>query len=258
MCLIVFAYDINTKYHLIVGANRDEFVDRPTAPMAFWTDYPTVLAGRDLKSGGTWMGITRSGRFGAVTNIRRPGAFRADAASRGALVSDFLTGQAPVADYIAHVAKSADRYNGFNLLVADTAGIAYLNSEAPEPTLLSPGIYGLSNDRLDTPWPKVDRARQRLAQQVSDAAVSSDALFTILADRHQPPDGALPDTGVGLARERMLSPICITGRDYGTRSSTALTWRVDGNVRVEEHTIINPLHPHRQKRRSFSFQIATR
>jgi len=255
MCLIVFAHNANERHRLIVAANRDEVVDRPTAPMAFWPDHPTVLAGRDLKSNGTWMGMERSGRFAAVTNIRRPNLVRPQAASRGRLVSDFLTDRIAPMAYLTQIASTADKYNGFNLLVADSTTMGYLNSESAVPELLPPGIYGLSNERLDTPWPKVVRARTQLASLITAPALSAADLLPLLADRYRPPDEELPDTGVGLERERMLSPVFITGRHYGTRSSTALTWGRDGQVLVEERTIANPVHPERQRRRAFFFEI---
>ncbi len=159
MCLIVFAWRQHPDFPLIVAANRDEFYERPTLAADFWADHPEVLGGRDLKEMGTWLGITRKGRFAALTNYRDPLHVRADAPSRGWLVRDFLTGERGAEDYLARLRDRGAAYNGFSLILGDAAGLYYYSNRGEEgPAALAPGVYGLSNHLLDTPWPKVRRA----------------------------------------------------------------------------------------------------
>jgi uncharacterized protein with NRDE domain len=238
MCLILIAYRCHPGYELLVVANRDEFHDRPTASLAFWDDAPQVLAGRDLKEGGTWMGVTRAGRFAAITNYRDPGSVLPNAPSRGQLVGDYLQGAEPAGTYLEWLLPQAGRYNGFNLLLGDEAGLYYYSNRAGvPPRCLSPGWYGLSNHVLDTPWPKLRRGltllRQALDRQ-SDPA--PDALLRLLADRAPAPDAELPRTGVPLEWERWLSPIFIDAPGYGTRSSTVLLVDDRGRARMVETT----------------------
>lgn len=240
MCLIALALDAHPSYRLVIAANRDEFYARPTAPADWWVDAPDVLAGRDLREGGTWMGVTRTGRVAAVTNYRDPGlAQLADAPSRGALVADFLRGGADAEAYANDLAGRAARYNGFNLLVGDDGGLFYLSNRAQGVRRLEPGIYGLSNALLDTPWPKVVRAKGAMADAL--AAAEGDGwdarLWEALADRVIAADDALPDTGVGAERERLLSAPFIRTDVYGTRASTVLTIGTDGEVRFVERSI---------------------
>jgi uncharacterized protein with NRDE domain len=239
MCLIALALDAHPAYRLVVAANRDEFYARPTAPAAWWDDAPEVLAGRDLREGGTWMGVTRGGRFAAITNYRDPGfAQLAGAPSRGALVADFLRGGADAQAYAHEVAARAAEYNGFNLLVGDEGGLFYLSNRAPGVRRLEPGVYGLSNALLDTPWPKVLRAREAVADALARARGDGweSGLWEMLADRVIAADDALPDTGVGAERERLLSPPFIRTDVYGTRASTVLTIARDGEVRFVERS----------------------
>ncbi len=239
MCLIALAVDTHPAYRLVVAANRDEFYARPTAPAAWWADAPDVLAGRDLREGGTWMGVTRAGRFAAVTNSRDPGlAQRENAPSRGALVADFLRGSADAESYAADLAGRAARYNGFNLLVGDEGGLFYLSNRGEGVRRLEPGVYGLSNALLDTPWPKVLRAREAVADALARARGDGweSGLWEMLADRVIAADDALPDTGVGAERERLLSPPFIRTDVYGTRASTVLTIARDGEVRFVERS----------------------
>lgn len=224
MCLILFGYRCHPAFSLVLAANRDEFHARPTDPVDFWDDAPDVLAGRDRIAGGTWLGMTRSGRFAALTNIREPDRQRSDAPSRGALVADYLRGDPAPGDYLHALTTEAEHYNGFNLLVGDRFSLHYYsNRDDQSPRRLKPGLYGLSNALLDTPWPKVERGRHGLAAILdSPDGPRPEALLELLADRSPPPDDELPDTGVGLARERLLAPLFIAGETYGTRSSSVL------------------------------------
>ena len=222
MCLILFAYNVHPNYRLILAANRDEFYERPTAPADFWTKHPDVLAGVDLKEKGTWLGVTKGGKFAAITNYRDPASWIENAPSRGKLVSRYLTGSSSAEKYVKKISTQASEYNGFNLLLGDAGDIfAYSNRDTMQK--LTPGIYGLSNRLLNTPWPKVRRGKKLLTAALSKKGEElEEALFALLADRRFPPDGQLPETGVNREWERMLSPMFIVSPVYGTRSSTIL------------------------------------
>ncbi len=236
MCLIVLAWQTHPDYPLVVAANRDEFFARPAASIAFWSDAPQVLAGRDLEAGGTWLGVTRDARFAALTNYREARRPRQDAPSRGALVADFLTGNDDPARYLDETRARAADYNGFNLLVGDAQRLGYLsNRTAPEsaPYWLSPGIYGLSNHLLDTPWPKLTTAKSAFTEALVGLPESK-AFFRLLADDEIIADPSLPDTGVPLAWERILSAIFVKSPDYGTRASSLLMRHRDGTTTLVE------------------------
>lgn len=228
MCLIVLGWKQQPDCPLIVAANRDEFHRRPTAALDFWPDAPQVLAGRDLQSGGSWMGVSRSGRFAALTNYRDPSTQRADTRSRGELVARFLTGRQTANDYARQTCSEAGAYNGFNLLLCDgdtLVWVGHRHGDEAQWRVLDDGIHALSNHLPGTPWPKLLRARDGFARALAqeDAEARQEALFDTLRDDTPTPDADLPDTGVGLEWERRLSPVFIAGEDYGTRSSTVLT-----------------------------------
>lgn len=235
MCLIALAWQAHADFPLLVAANRDEWRDRPAEPAHWWPDHPGILAGRDLKAGGTWMGVTRGGRFSAITNFRDPAVRDSSAPSRGALVADFLLGDEAPTGYLSHLAPRAQAYNGFSLLVGDGRDLRYFASREDESRTIEPGVHGLSNHLLDEPWPKVKLAREAM-QAALGIADPAPALFEMLSSRTEAPDAELPDTGVGLAWERRLASALIAGPDYGTRVSTVLSIRVDGRVRLEERT----------------------
>lgn len=228
MCLIAFAWRPDAEHPLVVAANRDEFHARPTDPLDWWDDVPDVAAGRDRQAGGTWMGVTRSGRFAALTNFRDMQQTEAGAPSRGLLVADFLTGTASAAAYAANI--DARRYAGYSLLLFDGDELVFATNradgEAGVSDAVAPGVHALSNGALDSRWPKVQRAREALAAQVQ-AGPDTTALLELMDDRTPAEDAALPDTGVGLTLERFLSPMFIDGADYGTRASTALVLGCD-------------------------------
>ena len=226
MCLIVFAWRASPAARLAVAANRDEFLARETAPAAWWTDAPDVLAGRDLRSGGTWLGVTRTGRFSALTNFRDMSVPKKDAAtSRGALVAEFLRGEETPRGFLSRIRDRAGSFEGFNLLVSDGDEMWSFSNVEGEPVLLAPGVYGLSNHLLETPWPKVVTARERLAAAVAtvrDPRELEDGLLFLLRNRTLAPDDALPETGLPLEWERSLSAAFVVLPDYGTRASTAV------------------------------------
>jgi uncharacterized protein with NRDE domain len=235
VCLILLAYHSHPRFPLVVAANRDEWFQRPTAPARFWSDHPEVLAGRDLEQGGTWLGITRRGRFAALTNYRDPANKRDPAPSRGALPSGFLIGDAEPLDYVERLRSAAHAYNGFNLFAADRDSLAYLSSPGATASRLGPGIYGLSNGVLDEPWPKVTKGKTALERALSSSP-GPDALFTVLKDHDIAPDHALPSTGVSLDWERRLSAMHILSEGYGTRSATVVLVDRDGDVEFVERT----------------------
>jgi uncharacterized protein with NRDE domain len=229
MCLIVLAWQAHPDYPLIVAANRDEHFSRPTATAHWWPDAPHILAGRDLVAQGTWLGITRGGRFAALTNYRDPRLRRDEAPSRGTLVRECLDAGEPVARTMETIATRSEQFAPFNLLAADSDSLALHESATGMTRRLDAGIHALSNHLLDTPWPKLRLARQRF-EAALNAAERDDAFLQLLRDDHPAEDRELPDTGVGLEWERWLSPVFVRAPGYGTRSSTLLRVRIDGSV----------------------------
>ena len=253
MCLILFAWKVYAKFPLILAANRDEFTERPSAPAAFWDDAPDLLAGRDLKRGGTWLGITRTGRLAAVTNYRDPASLKEDAPSRGELVSDYLLSKEHPEAFLRRIEPRAARYNGFSLLLGDGSVLAYFSNRG-EANHLTPGIHGMSNHLLDTPWPKVEWGKQAMEELlVTNDDPSPEALLALLASRSRPPDESLPQTGVGLERERVLSPLFIESPGYGTRCSTVLLIDREGMVTFVERVFNGGSEPRLTSR--FDFRI---
>jgi uncharacterized protein with NRDE domain len=235
MCLALFAFHTHPRFPVVIAANRDEFYERPTAGAAFWPHAPRVLAGRDLKEGGTWFGVTRSGRFAAVTNYRDPRELRESRKSRGLLVRGYLEGGDPPLAWLRLIAREGDAYNGFNLVVGTPRELAYYSNRYGTPRALGPGVYGLSNHLLDTPWPKVERIKAALFDMLSqDKPGLIEGLFAVLADGYRPSDAELPDTGVGLEWERLLSSSFIKSENYGTRSSTVFLMGNDGHAHFVE------------------------
>jgi uncharacterized protein with NRDE domain len=234
MCLIVVSWRARAGFPLVVAANRDEWRDRAAEPAHWWPN-PPILAGRDLKAGGTWMGITRDGRFAAVTNFRDPSDKRSTARSRGNLVTEFLASEAHALEFARSLVPHVPEYNGFNLVLGDGESLVYFGSREGEAREIEPGVHGLSNHVLDEPWPKVLRGREAMQAALLDDDPAP-RLFDLLSDTQGAPDDRLPSTGVGLEWERRLSPALITGDDYGTRASTVLTISDRGEVFFEERT----------------------
>lgn len=240
MCLIVFAWQVIPGMPLIAAGNRDEFYNRPAVPADWWEDHPHVYAGRDLQGGGTWMGITREGRFAAITNVRDPSQKRENASSRGILVADYLAGHASPEEYIAAISEVAHEYNGFNLLVGNSEKLIWYSNAAQgderngQP--LSPGVYGLSNAMLDTPWPKVVRTKAQFASLLCQGA-SEEAYFEMLLDTTRASDCRLPRTGMSIEWERILSAVCIDSPDYGTRTSTVVKLAAGNGAALRERAV---------------------
>jgi uncharacterized protein with NRDE domain len=234
MCLILVAWQAHPDYPLVVAANRDEFFARATAAASFWP-YNGVLAGRDLKDGGTWMGVTRSGRFAALTNYRDPEHHRDGAISRGRLVADFLSSDDTPVVWLNKNAVRAAEYNGFNLIAAAGGELAWASNVTGDCQSLPPGVYGLSNHLLDSPWPKVQAARSALGKALA-ALPDHQPLFDLLRDDTIHPDDQLPRTGVSLEWERLLSSAFVKAPGYGTRSSTVMLMNRDGSLVFDEQT----------------------
>lgn len=239
MCVIFLAFKKHPDYPLVLLANRDEFYERPTAPAGNWTDFPNILAGRDLARGGTWLGVTGAGRFAAVTNYRQPSAPKGEI-SRGNLVGDFLKTDTGGRIYLREIERRKEKFSPFNLLVGeinrDRQEIFYYSNRAEIVRKLSKGIYGLSNHLLDTPWRKTVRGKSALEKILEKGEVREENLFEILADRSFAEDEELPDTGVGIELEKILSPIFIETSVYGTRSSTILLIKKTGEIIFREKT----------------------
>ena len=227
MCVIYFAFDTHPEHPLILLANRDEFYDRPSQPAHYWADEPEIYAGRDLVGGGTWLGVTRSGRFAAVTNYRDPAAPTGHR-SRGELVSSFLKSNRTTIEYLRSVQRDSADYSGFNLIVgqitSDVREICYFSNREGDIKNLTPGIYGLSNHLLDTPWPKVTKGKSRFDRLVQGDTVAPESFYDLLADEELAKDTDLPSTGVSFEIEKAISAIFIKTPGYGTRCSTVLTF----------------------------------
>jgi len=234
MCLVALAWNAHPRWRLVLAGNRDEFHARPTAPLAAWPDNGLV-AGRDLKSGGTWVGLGPRGRVAVITNVR-DGLVPAFAGpSRGALPVDFLGGDSAALAHATTLAAVAGDYAPFNLVLADAGGCAYVgNHPASGAHAIAPGVHGLSNGAFDAPWPKTRRLREALQAWVDAGDDDPAPLWQALADQRLAPAAELPDTGVGPDLERRLSPAFIRGRDYGTRASTLILVAHAGGSRIHE------------------------
>lgn len=239
MCLIGIALQAHPKFPLIIAANRDEFYQRETARADWWTANPDILGGRDLQAGGTWMAVHRDGRLGCVTNyrdLRDP--LKEDAPSRGELIPRWLESDQSAERYLRQLDTEAEAYNGFNLLLGDAQGLWHYANPERKVNRLSPGIHGLSNHLLDTPWPKVLRLKQDLQQLVQQQEEVPQAYFSALLNRELAPDHQLPDTGIGLDWERNLSAMFIEMQEYGTRVSTLMMVDQLGKVYFEERSYV--------------------
>lgn len=237
MCLILLAWQVHPDYPLIIAANRDEFHARRSASADYWPDHPQVLGGRDLEAGGSWLGIASSGKqqhkFAALTNFRDPTRHQPGAPSRGQLVADYLCGTAGIDTYLDALPAAA--CNGFNLLLGDGCRMVACNNVSAERHELVPGIYGLSNAFLDTPWPKVGAGKTALAAALARLP-DEQGIWQLLRDDTRHPDHVLPATGVSMDWERLLSAAFVRSADYGTRCSTLLTIDKHGTTTFDEQS----------------------
>lgn len=241
MCIAYLAWQAHPDWPLFIAANRDEFHMRPARPAAPWSDHPHVIAGIDEEAGGTWLGVSRQGRFGVLTNyrdLRLPPP--PNPVSRGELVKNYLTGQHTAHDYIQEAALNSTRYAGFNLIVGDLHTVGYAGSHTPDPQvsqLLTPGRYVLSNHLLDTAWPKTERLRTLLNHfPIEHLERSINRVFDVLKDTTRADDGCLPETGLPLEKERLLSSPFIISPDYGTRCSSVIAIHKSGRALFSELT----------------------
>ena len=238
MCLILFGLNQKSEFKLILAANRDEFFSRPTEEAHWWKDNKDILAGRDIKSGGTWLGINKNGRFIAITNYRDLKNINNEARSRGELSKSFLTGHLSTDAFLSELSSRKDQYNSFNLLLSDNGfdTLYHYSNVTDERTLISDGIHGLSNHLLDTPWPKVELGKQGLQQHLDSETKKSDELIKFMQHGEEAPDSALPDTGISYELEKKLSPVFISMKEYGTRCSTILEVNNNNGVTFLEVT----------------------
>jgi uncharacterized protein with NRDE domain len=240
MCLILFSYQHHPDFRLVLAANRDEFLDRPTLPLDYNFTGEFILAGKDLRGGGTWLALGGDGRLAAITNYRDPARMRSSAPSRGQILLDYLRSKSSAADFLRHFHASAGEYNGFNLILVDQHEMLHFSNITGSITRLVPGIHGLSNHLLDSPWPKVERGRRMLADTLlANGQPNCDEIFQLLQDNQLPDESLLPKTGIGIEWERLLSPIFIHSPGYGTRSSALVTMRYDGSIEFHERTFLH-------------------
>lgn len=236
MCLILFAKNVHPEYGLIIAANRDEFYNRPTKEADFWAGEKHILAGKDLEAGGTWMGISKRGRLSMLTNYRDLKNIKSDAPSRGQLVADFLINEDSPENYLLNVAQKGQNYNGFNLIVGQPDNLHYYGNYQQGVHKIQNGVHGLSNALLNTPWPKVEIGKEKLAFAVNKSSIDTEELFDLLRDDIKAPLDQLPDTGIGLEKEKMLSPMFIKSENYGSRCSTIILIKTTGEVHFSERT----------------------
>jgi len=244
MCLLAVAFHMHSDAPLIVISNRDEFYERPTLPMHWWAD-EAILAGRDQQAKGTWLGISRNGRFAAVTNfrdIRRNAMSQDKPRSRGELVTRFLSSTKDVHQWASSLNNNLSDYDGFNLIIFDGISLLYLNNRGDPVQVIEPGVYALSNHRLDSPWPKVDHAREQLKRTLSADTMNQATLPTLLntltLEKTYAPH-LLPDTGITAEWEALLSSPFIVSEGYGTRAATAIIVSQEGKVSVAEQGFEN-------------------
>jgi uncharacterized protein with NRDE domain len=255
MCLILCAWRCHPEYPLVLAANRDEYYRRPTKKAHWWPEHPELLAGRDMEARGTWLGMTRGGRIAALTNVREPQLSVPTSQSRGQLPCCYLENGSDNQGFAGLLLETRDDYRGYNLIYGSLGEeLFYYSNRVLAPRLLEPGLYGLSNARLDTPWPKVQRGKAGLRQLLADPRLTTDHLLSLLDDQQIFADELLPATGVSLSLERQLSPLRISGADYGTRSSTAILVDRQGRVLFHERQ----LAPDPRSDAQFSFSIPLR
>lgn len=253
MCLIFLSVNDHSQYKLIIAANRDEFYQRKTAPANYWSDHPQILGGRDLEAHGTWMAMNKNGRIAMVTNYRDLKHLKAVAPSRGALVSNFLLTDNSPEHYLEQLLPTTHNYNGYNLIVGSAEELWYQSNYREGILKISSGLHGLSNHLLDSPWPKVMRGIDKMKNALADVVVSPTTLFELLLDDQLALDSQLPDTGIGIERERMLSSMFIKSPGYGTRCSTVVL--VDKNDHVYFAERVYDLQTFQFTQNTFEFAI---
>ena len=232
MCLVAFAWKMHPEYRLVLAANRDEFHQRPAQGLHWWPDNPDILAGRDLQAGGTWLAASKPGRFATITNYREQLMERPGLRSRGEIITDFVSSKTPVDAFMASL--RGDDYAGFSLLAADRNGLWYVSNRGDEPLQLAPGVYGLSNASLDTPWAKLVRTREALRKIIAAGEINETALFKIMADQTPAQIADVEAGKLPFELARVLTAPHIVSAEYGTRCATALTWSKAEKISVSE------------------------
>jgi uncharacterized protein with NRDE domain len=253
MCLILLSLNDHPEYKLIIAANRDEFYNRKTLSARFWVDHPQILGGRDLQAGGTWMAMNRNGRISMVTNYRDPLHIDPSAPSRGHLVSNFVVSDDRPLSYLDNLVSKGNAYNGFNLIVGNPNELYYYSNHSDHVIPITPGIHGLSNHLLDTPWPKVRHGLEKMKSAMRSTVVKAEELLALMYDDRVAPDPELPDTGVGIERERALSSMFIKSAGYGSRCTTVVL--VDRSNSVQFVERVYDTSKFTSTTESFSFQI---
>jgi uncharacterized protein with NRDE domain len=238
MCLLLIGNKVHPDYPFILAANRDEFYSRPAEPAKFWSGSPGLLAGKDLKEGGTWLGVTKSGRIAAVTNYRDLSNLKEAAPSRGHLLLKFLQSEISTEEFNSYLIKNSGNYNGFNLIFGSLNEIYYFSSQTNEGKKLNEGIFGLSNHLLDSPWYKVEIAKNKFEQIIDNSTSIEKDILSLLTDTSLSPDELLPETGLTYELEKLVSSIFIKTETYGTRSSTIIMMHKNGTVTFKERTFL--------------------
>lgn len=236
MCLVFVVCEDQKECPLRVLFNRDERFDRPTEPLSRWNDRAGIIAGRDLERGGTWAGVTESGRFACVTFVREPYGDREEKRSRGLIVTDFLNGNDEPEAFAVRLQSDPEAYWAYNVLVGEGDSLFYYSNRGEEIVRLESGIHGLSNGGLNSPWPKVRRGKERIRELLSKGAFETDTALELMRERECAPDSELPSTGVPLEKERRLSPLFVTMPEYGTRTTSLIEFRPNGAGRFIEWT----------------------
>ena len=256
MCVIAISFQQHPKFPLVIAANRDEFFKRPTRSINWWSEDPNLLAGKDLTANGTWAGFTRSGKFAAITNVREgPASANSASTSRGSLPLNYLQGELSPADYLQQLAANADQFEGFNLFVGDSSQLFYFSNRDNQIRQLGSGLYACSNGTLDSQWPKVEQLKTELSAAILAQEVDLQALFAALKNHSKADRARLPDTGVGLDWERLLSPIFIESPAYGTRVSTVVLIDHQGRVTFVERAYASNANGQPPVTRRFDFEI---
>jgi uncharacterized protein with NRDE domain len=250
MCLILFAWQQHPDYPLIAIANRDEYYARPSRDAHWWED-ADIFAGRDLEAGGTWLGVNRRGHFAAVTNVREPGGMQPGKRTRGELTRDYLAGSDDAEAYLRKLARHDQDYAGFNLTLGDTSGLWFYSNREQKIRRIEAGVYGVSNGAFDEPWPKLRSGRAELSTML-DGALRHDRLMEILTDHRTAEDHELPDTGVALDIERLLSSRFIRSTGYGTRACSVVTFDREQHIEFSEQNFIDAEHAGALRQESFA------
>jgi uncharacterized protein with NRDE domain len=237
MCLIVLAYKYHPDYKLILGANRDEFYDRPADAAHQWKDNPSLLAGKDLKEGGTWCGITTDGKIAAITNYRNMKSIKKNAVSRGKIVTGYLLGNYSPEQFAGELIETAEQYNGYSLVFGNKSDLYFFSNQTKKLEEIQPGIHGLSNHLIDTPWFNVTCGKNLLKNAINNHSDFTGKLFEMLNDKTLAPDSDLPDTGLPVETEKKISSIFVENKNYGTRSSTVILIDKDNRVTFIEKSL---------------------